>query len=125
MATSGDTTMKVEIYETPHNGKIIRLLEPIRIIVKGNEYTVPVGHLSEGMSVPRLFWSIISPAIDNRTLRSACAHDWLYENHVCTRREADKWFLDSLIEDGFPRWKAWLSFIGVRAFGWRHWSQSK
>ena len=117
--------MKVEIYETPHNGKTIRLLEPIRINVKGNEYVVPEGYESEGMSVPRALWSIISPAIDNRTLRSALGHDWLYENHVCTRKEADKWFLDSLIEDGFPRFKAELSYIGVRVFGGSHWSNAR
>ena len=114
--------MKVDVYETSQNGKIIRLLEPIRISVKGKEYVVPEGYESEGMSVPRVLWSIISPAIDNRTLKSACCHDWLYENHVCTRKEADDWFLDSLIDDGFPRWKAWLSYIGVRVFGGRHWS---
>lgn len=117
--------MKVEIYETPHNGKTIRLLEPIRINVKGNEYVVPEGYESEGMSVPRALWSIISPAIDNRTLKSALGHDWLYENHVCTRKESDDWFLDSLIKDGFPRWKAWLSYVGVRMFGWRHWSNAR
>ena len=117
--------MKVEIYETPHNGKIIRLLEPIRISVKGREYVVPEGYESEGMSVPRALWSIISPAIDNRTLKSACGHDWLYECHVVSRKEADQWFRDSLIESRFPMWKAELSYIGVRVFGGSHYTQSK
>ena len=115
--------MKVEIYETPKDGKAIRLLEPLRISVKGREYVVPQGYLSNGFSCPRFLWPLISPAIDNRTLRSACAHDWLYENHICTRREADKWFLDSLIKDGFPRYKAVLSYVGVRMFGVSHYNR--
>lgn len=117
--------MKVEIYETSKNGKTIELLEPIPFAIKGREYVVPQGYLSNGMSVPMALWSIISPAIDNMTLKSALGHDWLYENHVCTRKEADDWFLDSLIKDGFPRWKAWLSYLGVRVFGGKHYSQSK
>ena len=116
--------MKVEIYETPHNGKIIRLLEPIRISVKGRKYVVPEGYLSNGFSCPRFLWPLISPAIDSRTLRSACGHDWLYECHVVSRKEADQWFRDSLIESRFPRWKAELSYIGVRVFGGNHYKKA-
>ena len=117
----GNSAMKVEIYNTSNDGKVIELLEPIPFAIKGREYVVPQGYLSNGFSCPRFLWPLISPAIDNRTLRSACIHDWLYDNHVCTRKEADKWFIDSLIENGFPRWKAWLSYLGVMAFGWSHW----
>ena len=114
--------MKVEIYNTSNDGKVIELLEPISFSIKGREYVVPQGYLSNGFSCPRFLWPLISPAIDNRTLKSALGHDWLYENHVCTRKEADQWFRDSLIESRFPRWKAELSYIGVRVFGGSHYN---
>lgn len=112
--------MKVEVYETPKDGKVIRLLEPLPFTHNGREYVVPEGYRSNGFSCPRLLWSLISPAIDNRTLRSACGHDWLYEYHVVSRREADQWFRDSLIEAGVPRIKAYAIYYAVRAFGGRH-----
>ena len=94
--------MKVEIYTTAEDGKVIRLLEPLIITVKGKEYEVPTGYMSNGCSTPRCLWSLLSPAIDNRTIKSAIGHDWLYEEHVCTRKEADDWFYDDLVACGFP-----------------------
>lgn len=119
-----DTTaikkLKVEIYVTPEKGKVIKLLEPLVINVKGKEYTVPAGYASDGCSTPRCLWSLVSPAIDNRTIRGAVGHDWLYENHVCTRYEADNWFYSTMVEDGFPRFKAALAWTGVRIGGGSH-----
>lgn len=115
--------MKVEVYETPKDGKAIRLLEPLRISVKGREYVVPEGYCSNGFSCPRFLWSLISPAIDNRTLKSACGHDWLYEYHVVSREEADQWFRDSLIGAGVPRIKAYAIYLAVRVFGGRHYKR--
>lgn len=112
--------MKVEIYTTAEDGKVIKLLESIPIKVKGKNYIVPAGYLSNGLSCPRCLWSLLSPAIDNRTLKSACGHDWLYENHVCTRKEADDWFYDDLIANGFPKIKAYLVWLGVRIGGKSH-----
>ena len=114
--------MKVEIYNTSNDGKVIELLEPISFSIKGREYVVPQGYLSNGFSCPRFLWPLISPAIDSRTLRSACIHDWLYENHVLTRAQADRYFKERLIDDGFPLWKAELSYIGVRVFGGSHYN---
>lgn len=112
--------MKVEIFITPEDGKVIKLLEPLEITVKGKSYVIPAETLSNGCSVPRLFWSLVCPTIDNRTIRAAVAHDWLYENHVCTRKEADDWFYDAMVEDGFPKFRAYLAWMGVRIGGGSH-----
>lgn len=120
LATRGDSAMKVEIYETSKDGKVIELLEPVPFVLNGEEYVVPKGYLSNGFSCPRFLWTIISPAIDHRTLKSACVHDWLYENHVCTRDEADHLFLEMLIEAGMSRQKACTIYLAVRFFGESH-----
>ena len=118
--------MIVDVYSGyDERGSIIKTLEPLTFTAYGKTFTIPAGYLSNGFSCPRFLWPLISPAIDSRTLRSACIHDWLYENHVLTRAQADKYFRGRLIEDGFPRWKAELSYIGVRVFGGSHWSNSR
>lgn len=113
-------SLKVEIFTTPEQGKVIRLLEPLQITVNGLIYTIQAGYESDGMSCPRLAWSLVSPAIDNRTIRAAIGHDWLYENHICTRYEADNWFYGKMVDDGFPRFRAALAWIGVRIVGGSH-----
>ena len=120
MGMYGSLIMKVEIFVTPEDGKVIKLLEPLIITVKGKEYTIDEGYCSNGLSCPRWGWSLVSPTIDNRTIRAAVAHDWLYENHVCTRKEADDWFYDAMVEDGFPKFRAYLAWVGVRIGGGSH-----
>lgn len=112
--------LKVEIFTTPEQGKVIKLLEPLVITVNEKSYVVEAGYLSDGMSCPRVCWSLVSPAIDNRTIRAAIGHDWLYENHVCTRKEADDWFYDNMVADGFPKFRAYMAWLGVRIGGGSH-----
>ena len=116
----GNSILKVEIFITPEDGKVIKILEPLTITVNEQEYTVPEGYCSNGLSCPRWGWSLVSPTIDNRTIRSAVGHDWLYENHVCTRAEADAWFRENMVKDGFPKFRAWLAWLGVRIGGGSH-----
>lgn len=121
----GNSAMKVEIYNTSNDGKVIELLEPIPFAIKGREYVVPQGYRSNGFSCPRFLWGILSPAIDPNSLVASIIHDWIFDTHVLTRAQADRYFRKRLIEDGFPRWKAELSYIGVRVFGGSHYSKSK
>lgn len=113
--------MKCEILENPENGKVIKTLEDIPFTLNGKDYVVPAGFTSNGCSVPRFLWSLLSPAIDNTTIKASCVHDWLYENHVCTRKEADQWYRDDLKANGYPTWKANLVYVGVRVGGGSHW----
>ena len=102
-------------------GIVIEVQSPFSFVTEYGTYVVEEGYRSEGYSAPRFLWSLLSPAIDERTLIPAICHDWLYDHQVMTRRQADRVFLDMLVENGFPRWKAWLSYAGVRLFGWIHW----
>ncbi len=118
--------MMVDIYSgCDERGNVIKTLEPLTFTAYGKTFTIPAGYLSNGFSCPKFLWGILSPAIDPSSLVASIIHDWLYENHVLTRAKADKYFRKRLIEDGFPRYKAELSYIGVRVFGGRHYTQSK
>lgn len=105
----------------PEMGDVLTLKEPWDFVTsKGEKYTIPVGYESEGMSIPRLFWRILSPRIDFRTAGPSIVHDFRYEFHIGTRAECDADYRDALIENGFPRIKAYAVWLGVRIGGGSH-----
>ena len=111
--------MKVEIRPNG-NGESIITLEEVHFWYCGMMYVVPIGYASDGASVPRFLWRLLSPKIDPVTLRASVVHDFLYEWHLGTREEADYWYFWALVGAGYPHWKALLTLIGVRLFGGRH-----
>ena len=118
--------MKADIYSGyDERGNVIKTLEPLTFEACGKTFTIPAGYLSNGFSCPRFLWGILSPAIDPNSLVASIIHDWIFDTHVLTRAQADSYFRKRLIEDGFPRWKAWLSYLGVRVFGGSHWSNAR
>ena len=111
--------MKVEIRPNG-NGESIITLEETRFFFCGDIYTVPKGFASDGASVPRFLWRLLSPKIDPVTLTPSVVHDYLYAFAIGTRAEADYWYCGALVDNGYPPWKAFLTLIGVRLFGGRH-----
>lgn len=111
--------MQIEIFRADERGNVIRLVEPLTYL----DITVPAGFESDGASVPRLFWRLVFPPTDTTALRAAVIHDWIYRTHPAgwTRAAADDLFYDLLIEDGVPRWRAWLAWSGVRLGGGSAW----
>lgn len=111
--------MLVDIHETDEMGNVFTLLEPLTY----GELTVPPGFASDGASVPRFFWRVVFPPGDNRALRAAFLHDWIYRTHPegWTRAAADDLFRKVLIEDGVSRNSAGMAYWGVRLFGGPSW----
>ena len=111
----------VQIVKDVEHGRVLILKEPWSFKTgKGVQYVVPEGFISDGASVPRFFWRLLSPCIDPITLGPSIEHDWRYENHIGTRAECDADYKDRLIENGYPRWKAYLTLLGVRIGGKSH-----
>lgn len=118
-------SIKIELIGETERGDLFRLLEPLEFEWRGKSFTVPAGFESDGCSVPRFLWSSVSPRIDNRTLRGAIGHDWLYRTHPegWTKAEADGMFYDIIREDGLSWWKSQKAYWGVRLFGGDSWHQ--
>lgn len=116
--------MDIRLIKTDAQGDILETLREESFHFEGKaRVTIPAGFRSDGASVPRAFWWIVSPAIDPRTIRAAICHDFLYRNSPqdWTRAEADRLFRDYSIEDGLPRWRAYIAYAGLRAFGGANW----
>lgn len=100
---------------------VCRVTTPFPLLPWGLYTTIPEGFESDGMSVPRAFWSWIGPRIAPRTIGPCIAHDWLYISHDISRKAADKFLRRTLEGNGYPTAKAWMVYVGVRAGGAFHW----
>ncbi len=111
--------MQVDI-RNREDGKVIVTAEEIAFEYKGFSHRIPVGYESDGASVPRLLWRLLSPCIDPVTLVPSIIHDYLYDNRLGSRYDADLWYVSALDASGYPLWKCLLTFIGLRMFGFLH-----
>lgn len=84
---------------------------------------VPAGYLTDGATLPRLFWSLLPPW--GSYGQAAVVHDILCEHLSITvhgieaqisRAQADKAFKEAMIVLGVPRWKRNLMYIAVRVY---------
>ncbi|EAP2902404.1 DUF1353 domain-containing protein [Salmonella enterica subsp. enterica serovar Chester] len=76
---------------------------------------VPAGFITDLATIPRIFWSLMPP--DGRYAKAAIIHDYLYDNALRTKYEADRIFLDGMTVLGVPRWKRTIIYWAVRLFG--------
>lgn len=64
-------------------------------------FNVPIGFVTDGASVPRIFWMLFPPV--GRYFLAAALHDWLLVNNHPWMK-ANKIFLQALKEQGVPWW---------------------
>lgn len=77
--------------------------------------SVPAGFVTDLASVPRIFWTLLPP--DGKYAKAAIIHDYMYDNALRTKKEADLIFLDGMTVLGVPRWKRMIMYYAVRLFG--------
>lgn len=106
-------------YGTVNGSRIDELLRRFRYVSSFGVIEVPAGTLTDGASVPRIFWNLLGPYGDY--FRSAVIHDYLYSpmNDEFTRWEADQIFLEAMYNDGVPWYRRNTIYAAVRAFGWK------
>ena len=118
--------MLIEVHhETDEHGNVFTLMETIDIRWRGKTVVIPAGFKSDGASVPRFFWRAVFPPGDNRAMRAAFAHDYIYRTHPdsWTKIQADAMFYDLLISGGIHPVRAALAWLGVHFFGRRAWKE--
>jgi hypothetical protein len=60
-----------------HKGsRKFELLQDFRCFYKGEWITVQKGFITDGISVPKIFWSLIGPFSD--AFAAALVHDWMF-----------------------------------------------
>ncbi|HIC6968973.1 TPA: DUF1353 domain-containing protein, partial [Salmonella enterica subsp. enterica] len=82
---------------------------------------VPAGFITDLATIPRIFWILLLP--DGKYAKAAIIHDYLYDNALRTKWEADRIFLDGMSVLGVPRWKRTIMYWAVRLFGRGHYNK--
>ena len=89
---------------------------PVSVTRHGvHAFTVPAGFKTDLASVPRPFW-LITNGKTGRHQRGSVAHDWLCTTKIMSAKEAAKVFLDIMIQDGVPKWRAKSMYRAVLWF---------
>ena len=78
---------------------------------------MPAGLVSDGASIPKIFWSIITSPFHPKIVRGAFIHDYLFRVHIVPRKVADQKLNSVIKSDGMDRTKAYLIYRAVRDFG--------
>ena len=79
--------------------------------------TVKKGMITDGASIPRLFWSIIGCPMNGKYVGSALIHDGLYSSEIISRKDADDIFLDMLKNNEVSTLKRYAMYYAVRIGG--------
>ena len=85
----------------------------------GCAITVPKGFVTDGASVPRIFWNLRPPF--GLYGEAAVIHDYLYRWQRFTRRQSDDTFLEGMRVKGTPKLIYMVIWAAVRLFGASAW----
>jgi hypothetical protein len=81
------------------------------------------GYITDGASIPRVFWITTGFPVDPDLLPAALAHDCLYGGEMVPRKQADDIFHELLRTNGVGRYRAWKCWLAVRLFGGAVWAR--
>lgn len=93
-----------------------------RIAGSDHPIVVPAGFVTDFASIPRAFWSGMSP--HGQYSRAAVLHDYLYWSQSCTRAQADKLFLQMMKQSGVSRANQLTIYGAARAAGEGGWQRN-
>ena len=93
----------------PMKGHKFKVLEPIQV----GSFTIPKGYVTDGASVPRVFWCLFPP---NKTDYLPCAiiHDYLCDKGLY--KKADKTFKECLKSIGCNKFTIYSMYFAVRFY---------
>jgi len=147
-------TKPVQIEWSEDHPRLAKTLEGYVYYLEWNDESdyvaVPAGFLFDGASTPARY-DFILPRWNGKTIKAALIHDYAYKfrtittmkghTYKCTRKDADKIFLDMLRISGekyikrsksmkWYRRFTWrlrcnLAYMALRAFGWIAWGKHR
>jgi len=95
-----------------------RLGDTLSYTHNNKEYIAKAGFITDGASIPRLFWALIGCPLRGKYVGSAIIHDatcTLWHLGVITRKEGDLLFLQMLKDNGVGFIKRNIMYLAVRS----------
>jgi hypothetical protein len=109
--------LRVQVEQGEQDGRgLVLLLAPFSYHVgsypSDDVIVVPAGFVTDFASVPWFGRWLFSPF--DRGAKAAVVHDWLIEQAIRSRRDADVIFREALGVLGVAPWRAWIMWAAVR-----------
>ena len=80
--------------------------------ILGQTFTIPEGFITDGASIPRIFWGVFGGPFCPKNLEASVQHDFLIYIGV-DGSQRDLQFYSTLVDNNTDKWKARLMYIGV------------
>ena len=109
---------KVEVRPLPAGDNAYVLIETLAYrtdIIEQKNIIVHKGFVSDGASVPRIFWPLFPP-MGNYTA-AAIVHDYICVEKICSSKDGAKIFLEAMKDLGVPKPVRYPMYLAVRVFG--------
>ena len=95
------------------------LLDDYSIDTSIGRITIKRGFVSDGASIPFMFWSLLQEQpFSGKLLPSALVHDILYRTHYVSYHQVNLIFNELAKMNNVPRIKCFLMLQTLNAFGW-------
>ena len=109
------------VVEAHPGGKKLKVLQSMTYIdPKGTKWSVPIGTITDGASVPRAFWSIFAPFTGKHRI-AAVFHDRYCQTRDRPWRAVHLMFYNAMLASDVDKTSALTMYSAVYAFGPR-WS---
>ena len=109
------------------DGKRWKLIEPFSYYIDKKDgiiITVPKDFISDGASIPRIFWSLIGSPMTGKYIAAAFLHDFTYFIKTFSRKKSDLIFLNAMKILKVPKIKRKIIYYAVRVGGKWAWKNS-
>lgn len=91
--------------------------DDLKVDVDGKELVIPKGFETDLASIPKWYWSIISPS-KSEIIEPSILHDYYYRcAKPTTRLYADEVFYYAMLQKGVDTYTAGKLYLAVRIFG--------
>jgi len=111
-----------------------QLSEDWKFTIDGTPYIIPAGFTFDGASIPKFFWTYLSPT--GVLLMPGLIHDWIYMHQSLNRadglpsltlsqKECDVMFCELAIAINGFNFINKAAYVALRAFGWMAWNKHR
>ena len=123
-STIHDIQIAGNVCISPRSGYWYNLAQDLDFSIDGKRYTVPHGFHTDLASIPRFYWSILSPT-KSEFMVASVVHDYLYQCPAgLSRKTIDDVFYCALRKQGSSVYTSYKMYVAVRIFGAKHYREN-
>lgn len=90
---------------------------------RGEEWIAPAGTITDGATIPPMFWPICGNPLQGSYRDPAVIHDAYYQSHARPKDKVDRMFYEAMLFAGTNPVKAWFMWQAVSWFGGWTWDE--